>query len=316
MKSFLFYRDFVRASGGHQKVFDYFRHVQIGSHRASIAFSAETIWDQSNPWYPNYRHQAVPFAPSDHDYLFLAGVDWLAYQKVGVDPAKPVINLIQHVRHAEPRQPMNPFLTEKAIRICVSRKVEEAIVDTGIVNGPTFVIENGLELPEIVIDKSTDLFIAGMKRPGLGGRIADYFANAGLKVDLVSTRIPRAVFLRRLAAARIALMLPTATEGFYLPGLEAMQYADLAVVPDCVGNRDFCIDAIKDVKRGNCYVPTQNVEDIRRAVDNALAVLDQPVEQQMVKNNALATVAAHSLDRERQAFLDLVSRVDQLWQTI
>jgi len=61
------------------------------------------------------------------------------------ESGKPVINLIQHVRHADPGADVHRYLAEPAIRICVSEEVETAILGTGKVVGPTYVIPNGIE---------------------------------------------------------------------------------------------------------------------------------------------------------------------------
>ena len=100
-RSVLFFRHFDQYSGGHQKVFDYFSHLNSANdYRADISFSESSQWNLTNPWFPDFRR--VAFAPDQYDYLFLAGMDWDIYSGHGIDPKKPVINLIQHVRHASP----------------------------------------------------------------------------------------------------------------------------------------------------------------------------------------------------------------------
>ena len=113
-RSVLFYRDFTHYSGGHRKVADYFSHLQQTRRYApSIAFSGRTRWDENNPWFPEFQEKQVEFDPTAYDYLFLAGMDWEVYLADGVDPAIPVINLIQHVRHAEPLQDVYRFLAQR-----------------------------------------------------------------------------------------------------------------------------------------------------------------------------------------------------------
>ena len=47
----LFYRDFKRFTGGDLKVWDYFNHVRSSPrHSAHVRFSAESVWDATNPW--------------------------------------------------------------------------------------------------------------------------------------------------------------------------------------------------------------------------------------------------------------------------
>src|SRR6185503_10470601 len=47
----LFYRDFKRFTGGDLKVWDYFNHVRSSpNHTAQVRFSADSVWDETNPW--------------------------------------------------------------------------------------------------------------------------------------------------------------------------------------------------------------------------------------------------------------------------
>ena len=144
-RSVLFYRHFDRYSGGHQKVFDYFSHLHdADEYRPAISFSSTSEWDESNPWFPD--HESIEFVPNRYDYLFLAGMDWSVYAQRGIDFEKPVINLIQHVRHASSDADVYPFLKHKAIRICVSPEVASAV--RNLANGPVITIANGIEIPE------------------------------------------------------------------------------------------------------------------------------------------------------------------------
>ena len=99
-RSVLFYRHFEQYSGGHQKVFDYFSHLRATpGYQADICFSQTSQWNSTNPWFPDTR--SVDFLPDGYDYLFIAGMDWAAYSQYPLKSSKPIINLIQHVRHAE-----------------------------------------------------------------------------------------------------------------------------------------------------------------------------------------------------------------------
>ena len=104
----------------------------------------------SNPWFPRYK--GVGFLPDLYDYVFLAGMDWNAFGQSALDPTKPVINLIQHVRHSSPTEDVYPFLAHRAIRICVSPEVENAIKP--LVNGPIVTISNGIAIPPIEVEKT------------------------------------------------------------------------------------------------------------------------------------------------------------------
>ena len=163
-RSVLFYRHFEQYSGGHQKVFDYFSHLRATpGYQADICFSQTSQWNSTNPWFPDTR--SVDFLPDGYDYLFIAGMDWAAYSQYPLKSSKPIINLIQHVRHAEPNQDVYPFLEKRAIRICVSPEVESAI--SAIANGPVITIANGIKIPKIYDQKRHDVYIAGHKNPSM-----------------------------------------------------------------------------------------------------------------------------------------------------
>lgn len=310
-KTILFYRDLQEFTGGHQKVADYFQHLQLSlEFSADVAFSANTRWDECNPWYPEYQHNKVSYLPANYDYAFLAGMDWQTYLGSTPKPGQPVVNLIQHVRHADPSQPMHRYLSERAVRICVSSEVADAIQSTGLVNGPVVTINNGIAIPAVEkVDKLHDLFIVGPKNPDMAKALVDELANQGIRAFSVNHWLPRTELLRLMAASRLVVLLPNQTEGFYLPALESMHYADLTIVPDCVGNRSFCHD------RQNCLFPAYNTPALVAAVKDALLLLMQPAQLNIFKRNCADTLAYHSLERERTEFLDLMRQLDSLWRS-
>lgn len=307
-KTWLFYRHYPFHTGGQQKVADYFSHLlSQPQFRPAIHFSAESVLPPGNPWEILGSPASVDYVPAAYDYIFLAGMDWQQYLPHRA-LRKPVINLIQHVRHADPAQPMYPFLSEPAIRICVSDEVAQAILATGRVNGPVHVIPNGLELPVLKpIPKTIDALVLSLKQPALGARIAEVLRAKGQSVQLVDELIPRLELLQLMNASKLGIVLPHHTEGFYLPALEAMQYCDIALIPDCVGNRSFCVDGL------NCFMPAQiNEQDILSAVDSAFAMTSEAAATMRLQ--ALATVSRHSIAAERDAFLSIATRIDELWQ--
>lgn len=310
-KSILLYRDFQEYTGGHQKVADYFAHAKSSSRfDPRIIFSSNSLWDESNPWFPEYQHQSLDYIPANYDYVFLAGMDWQIYLSSARPKNQPVINLIQHVRHADPTQPMHRFLSEPAIRICVSPEVTEAIKATGKVNGPVFTIANGIDIPAIEVQqKQHDVFIFGPKNPQLADELKNNLAQQGFHAFCVTHWLRREDLLKLLAASCITVMLPNTTEGFYLPALESMRHADITIVPDCVGNRSFCHN------RQNCLIPEYNSVALEAAVYEALVLLQQPEQLNIFKQHCESTLAYHSLARERTEFLTLMNQVDELWKS-
>lgn len=80
--------------------------------------------------------------------LFLAGTDWRYLSAMGLDGTHhPRVNLVQATRHADPDTELWGYLPERAIRICMSNEVADAIVGTGRPRGPVVAIPNGTDLP-------------------------------------------------------------------------------------------------------------------------------------------------------------------------
>ena len=89
MKRMLFQRRFKKFQGGHLKVFDYFGHVLAApGWTAAVRFSADSVWDERNPWGVHREHVLAPEARFDADALFLGGTDWrgLSEADAGEDP--------------------------------------------------------------------------------------------------------------------------------------------------------------------------------------------------------------------------------------
>jgi hypothetical protein len=311
-KNVLFHRDFRRFTGGHLKVWDYFNHVAASkSHEARIAFTPESKWDQTNPWAQS-RDRVVEWKPETADLLFLAGKDWQSLPSNKASSfSKPIINLIQHPRHADPNDELYRFLPNHAIRICVSAQVADAIKATRKVNGPVFVNPNGVDLIALPKRKPYDkrpvnLLLCGLKTPELARNLGELLAGENIDVISLGEWIPRAEYLARLNDAKIAVMLPRKEEGFYLPALEAMACGAIVVCPDCVGNRDFCHDAL------NCFRPAYDADEILAAIYRALSL--SPKQTNEMLKQADAMVREHSLERERESFLEILEQVDEIWR--
>ncbi len=307
----LFHRDFRAFTGGHLKIWDYFNHVAASPGcEARIAFTAESKWNATNPWLRS-RDAVAPWEPDKADILFLAGTDWRAIPAAQrANSPKPIINLIQHPRHAEKGSELRGFLKHRAIRICVSEEVAAAIKATEDVNGPVFVIPNGIDVSSIPLaknfdDRATDLLICGLKAPELARFAYTHFAGKNRVVRWLIEWIPRKEYLVHLADAKITLFLPRPSEGFYLPALEGMGAATVVVCPDCTGNRSFCLDGV------NCFRPSYDGNEILAAVDKALQQTDN--ERTAMQAQAQTTFQAHSLEKERADFLRILERLPELW---
>lgn len=308
-----FHRDYLRFQGGHLKVFHYFQHLQSSaSYLPYIYFTEQSIQDPDNPWQGS--QSLATWRPADADILFLAGLDWQAVlqhpeflqQRANI----PVINLIQGLSHAEPKDRKYAFLRERAIRICVSEQVSEAIQATGQVNGPIFTIPNGIDLASLPKslarnEKDLDLLIVAIKKPQLGLELEQQLKNKHAVIKTISNLIPRADFLSLLNRAKLVLCLPHVQEGFYLPALEAMALGAIVICPDCIGNRSFCLD------QQTCLLPNYETTDILQAVDKANALTEQ--QRQMIIKNAKQQIQMHSLEHEARQFLAIMRDLPSLW---
>ena len=246
--------------------------------------------------------------------MFLAGLDWLSIGEAERDHfSRPIINLVQHVRHSDPQDPRFAFLGHRAIRICVSPQVATGLRSTGRVNGPIFTIPCGLDLsifpePAPRAARPYDLLIVGLKAPLLADELAGVLRVRRPGIGLLSLTgwIPRLAFLEALGAARSALLLRSPREGFYLPALEAMVMRTTVLCPDVEGNRSFCRDGETAI-----VVSDSNQSALLAAVDRLIALGDNDREALVAR--AAKTAASYDLSRERAAFHEILNEIHQIW---
>lgn len=312
MPHVLFYRQIFVFTGGHLKVWDYFNHVlSEPGYTATVRFTRRSKWDERNPWsadrtrFEERRRRVHP------DIHFLAGKDWRFLRRgQRADSPVPIINLIQHVRHAEPDDPRYPYLRNHAIRICVSDEIRQRLAATGQVNGPLLTIPAGMDLADLPEAaggaEPLDLLVVANKQPALGARVHEALAVDGRRVELVDHKIPRADLLASINRARVTVFVPNPTEGFFLPALEGMALGTTVVCPDVVGNRSFCRPG------ENCLRPAYEESAIVAAAEQALALA--PDASRRLHRAGQATVDEHSLERERASFVAVLHRVPELWR--
>ena len=318
-----FHRGYRMASGGQIKHSHYFEHVLgMPGFVPRIKFSGEPANEAHAstlaPLWPGRNAATVArWEPSARDVLFLAGTDWRYLHECGLqDSAMPRMNLVQHVRHAHEGTELHGYLSERAVRICVSREVADAISATGLPRGPVLTIPNGTDLTPFVPSKAGapaeyegrrwPITIIGYKRPDLARSFSERLNAQRLDHELRTTLIGRSAFLELLAESRIAVCLPHSQEGFYLPALEAMASGCLMVTLDCIGNRSFCHD------HWNCIIAEPTSESLHRAVERIRAMT--PSERGNMLMRGRDTVARHSLAAERGRFQAILGDVDRLWR--
>src|SRR5215212_6491186 len=159
------------------------------------------------------RAQSLDGAALEPDAHFVSGVDWRQIDGA-VRPSSPipVLNLVQHTKHADPGDTLlrYRFLPHKAIRICVSSEVADAIRGTGSVRGPVFTIPNGIDVAPLerlgtAATRDLDAIVAANKQPEIGAEICARLRRPGRRIELLDTRVPRDELLAWLARARVAV---------------------------------------------------------------------------------------------------------------
>jgi glycosyltransferase involved in cell wall biosynthesis len=310
VRTLLFYRKYRRFHGGHLKVWHYFNHVLAAPEwDARVLFDVDTSWDSSNPWTQARDRVIDSIDGVEPDALFIAGRDWQRLEKLGLlDRGLHILNLVQHMRHAEDWSIQSRYLDRRAIRLCVSQEVAAAVVAAGS-RGPTVVIPNGIDvmaddlLPPHA--RTTDLLIAGLKQPVLAAEVAQRLATPARSLEVLTEPLPRDEFLDAMRRARVTLFLPNEEEGFYLPPLEGMALGTIVVCPDCIGNRSFCLPGV------NALRPAYQIEDLVHDTEVALGLTAE--EAAALIDKALETAGRHTLTTERVAFGRVLADIDAIW---
>ncbi len=317
-----FHRQYERLTGGHVKHAHYYGHVvHLPRHTRRILFAGKAEADRlarerAALWPTTPDERVDRWRPGGRDILFLAGTDWRYVARAGLGGiANPRINLIQHVRHAHAGTELHGYLGQRAVRICVSEEVAQAIRVTGRVNGPVFAIPNATECSASPVDcrgavgfdeRSETVAIVGYKRPDLAAALSGLLADAGIEHVTLDGFVSRDAFLGLLESTRVAVCLPRSAEGFYLPALEAMAKGCTLVTLDCVGNRGFCRNGY------NCLVAEDDPADLARETMKAVGMALP--DRHRLHVNAAATVESHSLQVERQRFHELLLDIDRIWK--
>ena len=318
-----FYRDYQSLTGGQVKHSHYFDHVlRMPGFAPKITFRGEPsneshALERRALWPAGDEGPAARWEPGRRDILFLVGLDWRYLAESGLESLpNPRINLIQGVRHAHEGTELHRYLAHRAIRICVSREVADAISATGRVEGPILTIPNGIDVqPTVPAEgdlaaahraRPRPITILGYKRPDLARALSRRLDEARIAHPPATEFLDRRRFLERLAESRVAVCLPYAEEGFYLPALESMAAGCLVVTLDCIGNRGFCRH------EENCLIAEPGPDSLFDAAKKALAL---PVpEREGLLRRARDTAAGHSLDTERARFHAVLEEVDRLWR--
>jgi hypothetical protein len=310
-RTILFLRDFLDFTGGHLKTWDYFQHVRAHPRFDAVAqFTDRSLWDETNPWFDSSDSVIPQRDRFPADALFLGGMTWkLLSERQRHDSRIPIVNIIQHVRHAE--EPRRQWLSNRAVRICVSPEVTAAVAATGMCNGPLVTIPNAIDLGSLPVplpydERPFDLVIAGKKSPALARNLGARLDGPGRRIRVLDGLIRREEFLDAINQARVSLFVPNPTEGFFLPALEALALRSVVVCPDVVGNRSFCLDGV------NCLRPEFEEEALLAAAEVALGLGEG--EREELLGAGSETAARHDLPEERAAFHEVLDHLDDLYE--
>ena len=311
-----FYRDYRGFSGGHLVHAWYHRFtVEASGFVPILCFSAQSLPGADNPWAIDPQHSRHRWLPSSGDICFVAGLDWQHVAPSGrLDAHNPVINLIQGFGHAEADDLRWRFLDRRAIRLCVSAGVADAIRATGRAEGPVLVIENGTDvecLPDPLLDGKVDrdiadsILIVGYKNAALAVAVAEQIARHGMPCHVVGEQMPRQAFLDRLRRATMVVCCPLPDEGFYLPALEAMALGCAVVVPFARGNAAYCRDGV------NCVICDYDTSSIVAGVLRLRSL--PPDRRRQLLCSARETASSRQPDRMREKYFDILQDIDQIW---
>lgn len=309
MRTILFFRKYRRFHGGHLKVWHYFNHtLATDGFDARVLFDSDSNWDVSNPW--SDVRELVVDSPEDAQAqaYFVAGRDWQRMEALGLlDSELPIINFIQHTRHADDWSIQSRYLARKAIRVCVSDEVADAVERAGS-RGRTIVIPNSIDVPvgaNMQQERPVDLLIAGLKQPEMAIQAAAALQRDGRTVEVLGDHVPREQFLAKISNARNVLFLPNREEGFYLPALEGMALGALVICPDCIGNRGF-------MNGRNGVFPRYEMPALVDATEAAMMMPEG--ERAAMLGQARETATRHQPAAERAAFSKVLQNLDHLWR--
>lgn len=292
----LFVRTYHGMLGGHLKVFEYMHHVHASGLFEPILYLTPESTQSPREWLP--QGTTIVDRPVDADAYFIGGFNWRLLDQAGVDlHAKPVVNLLQGLRHAAAGDARREFLSRPALRICVSPAVYDGVRESGLANGPLVMIRNGIDLEYLARMrapvKRRCAFIAGSKQPQAAQGLAADLAAHGIDSEVCVEIVPRDVFLSRMSGCDIVVALPDPQEGFFLPPLEAMAMGCAVVLPHCPGASSYAHD------RRTCLSPPFEIGSIAGAVaelrgdDELLA---------RIRDAGTEVALQHSLGRERAEF--------------
>lgn len=295
--TFSFFRNYEKYTGGHKKFYDYLNHTKAipGANCKLFVQNDCKVMPGLFRNIPGVEYQNE-YNPNACNVVFLAGMDWkyyLPYQKSD----DVVVNLIQHVRHGDKTHPLFHFLKHRALRICVSEAVKDAIARHA--NGRCVTVPIGHDIPYLQLDKEYDLYILAKKNAKFGRTIAKWAESKGIAYKLHDCLVSNKEVSVAMAQSRVSLVLPNPTEGFFLPGIEAMALSDRAIIPDCIANREYCLQST------NSTLCDYSIEAVQVAVSRSLELLKAGIQQHQ-KERGETLARSYTIPKEREIYHQLI----------
>ncbi len=316
MKTVLFYQHFGKKGvvrGAHHKTFDFFNHIKsMTGYQPVIYFEEDSIWDDNLPWYdcfekmPTLKDQKV-----EPDILFLnSGKDWIRYtQHRKIPQGMPVISPVNNFRALNPEHKSFEFLTEKAIRLCPSPELYNAVKTHHLTNGHTVYLPNGVgindEANTVKYKKTIDLLIVGNKNPEMAQQLSEKVQSLEQNIVVIDEWISKKDFQLLLAKSKVSVHLPKVVEEHYIPGVEAMMLDSLLIIPDCVGNRSYS----QHLK--TCVLCDYSLEGMTEAIQ---LIQNMPKnDQEQLKANAKEESKKFTIQNEKNVLEELLNMTNVNW---
>jgi glycosyltransferase involved in cell wall biosynthesis len=285
----------IRTSGDHVKVRDYFEHALAHPELDPyMYFTSRSDYASSDVWDGLPPERIVHDLDVDaYDLFFVTGKEWkqLPRELHG----SRLIQYVQSIRQCDPEHQLYKYFKRRAHRICTSEEV--AAVTRPLVKDDVAVIPDGIPLDIFQPGenrKEGSVLIWGRKSPQIAQGLAEALTKRGYDVVLLVDFLPRREFAARLARCDVAITLPTRTEGFFLPALEAMACGAAVVCADAVGNRSFCVEP------ETCLTPQRNnIAAHAAAVDR---IVEDRTFSDAMRERGRAMAQRYSLEAERAAF--------------
>lgn len=316
-KKILFYQHFGKKGvvrGAHHKTFDFFHHIKsFVDFEPYIFFDEDSIWDADIPWFHLYKTMPtlkdLNFEP---DILFLnSGKDWIRYsQNRKIEPQTPIVSPVNNFRATKPGHPSFNFLGRKAIRLCPSPELYEAVKNHPNTVGETVYMPNGVGISDKALTfknhKTIDVLIVGNKNPSLANQLVNEIKDQNLKVEVIDGWISKKDFQIKLAQSKISIHLPKQVEEHYIPGIEAMMLNSLVIIPDCIGNRSYSIN------QKTCVMASYDLAGFLTALQYVKSI---PVNEfKDIVQCAKKSTHQYSIKIERESLYKALKLSDKMWK--